>query len=121
LQKHAEDEANKFVVPTFLTAGGLFAATRNLSQAVSTLTFDYHTGIHVSTPTAILAHMTVAAKKGILFKSGRHIEILHQVDTLVFDKTGTLTIGHPQITQIIAYGLSQHDALKYAASLEQRV
>ncbi len=120
-QKKAEELANKFVVPTFLTAGGIYAATSNLSRTVSTLTFDYHTGIHVSTPTAVMSHMALAAKRGILFKSGRHIEILHNVDTIVFDKTGTLTVGYPEITQIIPYGLSEEESLKRAASLEQRL
>lgn len=120
-QKKAEELANKFVIPTFFTAGGIYATTSNLGRTVSTLTFDYHTGIHVSTPTAVMSHMALAAKRGILFKSGRHIEILHNVDTIVFDKTGTLTVGYPEITQIIPYGLSEEEALKHAASLEQRL
>lgn len=120
-QKRAEEIASKFVIPTFLTAGCIYAATRNLSRTVSTLTFDYHTGIHVSTPTAVMSHMALAAKRGILFKSGRHIEILHKVDTIVFDKTGTLTVGYPEITEIIPYNLSEEEALKRAASLEQRL
>jgi Cu2+-exporting ATPase len=120
-QKKAEELANKFVIPTFLTAGGIYAATRYLNRAVSTLTFDYHTGIHVSTPTAIMSHMALAAKKGILIKSGRHLEILHNVDTIVFDKTGTLTVGYPEITDIIPYKVSEEESLRYAASLEQRL
>lgn len=121
IQKKAEEQANKFVIPTFLTGAGIFAATGNLSRTVSTLTFDYHTGVHVSTPTSIMSHMALAAKRGILFKSGRHIEILHHVDTIVFDKTGTLTVGHPEITQILSYGMSKEDVLMHAACLEQRV
>lgn len=120
-QKSAEELANKFVIPTFLTSGGIYAATRNVNRTVFTLTFDYHTGIHVSTPAAIMSHMAIAAKRGVLFKSGRHIEILHNVDTIVFDKTGTLTVGSPEITEIIPYNVSQQEALVYAASLEQRL
>ncbi len=120
-QKRTEELANKFVIPTFLTAGGIYALTRNLGRTVSTLTFDYHTGIHVSTPTSVMSHMALAAKRGILFKSGRHIEILHKVNTIVFDKTGTLTVGYPEITGIITYKVSEEEALKHAASLEQRL
>jgi Cu2+-exporting ATPase len=87
----------------------------------SVLTFDYHTGIHVSTPTSIMSHMALAASQGILFKSGRHLEVLHRVDTVVFDKTGTLTVGHPEITQIIPYEITEDLAIQYAASLEQRL
>jgi Cu2+-exporting ATPase len=120
-QKSAEKMANKFVIPTFLTSGGIYTLTRNLNRTVSTLTFDYHTGIHVSTPASIMSHMALAAKRGILIKSGRHLEILHNVDTVVFDKTGTLTVGHPTITEIIPYQVSEKQALKLAASLEQRL
>ena len=120
-QKSAEELANKFVIPTIITSGGLYALTRNLNRTVSTLTFDYHTGIHVSTPAAIMSHMALAAKRGILFKSGRHLEILHNVDTIVFDKTGTLTVGLPEITEIIPYSVPEEEALRYAASLEQRL
>ncbi|MGH7802462.1 MAG: heavy metal translocating P-type ATPase [Thermodesulfobacteriota bacterium] len=120
-QKKAEELANKFVIPTFVTASGIYAATRYLNRTVSTLTFDFHTGIHVSTPTAIMSHMALAAKRGILIKSGRHLEILHNVDTIVFDKTGTLTAGYPEITDIVAYKVSEEEALIYAASLEQRL
>jgi heavy metal translocating P-type ATPase len=120
-QKKAENLANKFVIPTFLTSSGIYSATGNLNRTVSTLTFDYHTGIHVSTPTAIMSHMALAAKRGILIKSGRHLEILHNVDTMVFDKTGTLTVGYPEITEIIPYKVSEEEALALAASLEQRL
>jgi heavy metal translocating P-type ATPase len=120
-QKSAEKMANKFVIPTFLTSGGIYTLTSDLNRTVSTLTFDYHTGIHVSTPASIMSHMALAAKRGILIKSGRHLEILHNVDTIVFDKTGTLTIGHPAITEVIPYEVSEKRALKLAASLEQRL
>ncbi|MGQ0793306.1 MAG: heavy metal translocating P-type ATPase [Deltaproteobacteria bacterium] len=120
-QKSAEDLANKFVIPTFLTSGTLYALTGNINSTISTLTFDYHTGIHVSTPAAIMSHMALAARRGILIKSGRHLEILHNVDTIVFDKTGTLTVGYPEITEIVSYKVSADEALALAASLEQRL
>ena len=120
-QLKAEEMANKFVIPTFVLGGASYLLTRDVNRLTSTLIIDYHTGIHVSTPLSIMSHMALAARHGILFKSGRHLELLHKVDTIVFDKTGTLTIGHPEVTEIITFGISEEEAIQIAASLEQRI
>ncbi|MDM7273603.1 heavy metal translocating P-type ATPase [Sulfurihydrogenibium azorense] len=120
-QLKAEEMANKFVIPTFMLGTASYLLTRDLNRVTSTLIIDYHTGIHVSTPLSIMSHMALAARHGILFKSGRHLELLHKVDTIVFDKTGTLTIGHPEVTEIITFGISEEEAIQIAASLEQRI
>jgi len=46
---------------------------------------------------ALLSTLSHAAKKGILIKSGRYIELLRQIDVVAFDKTGTLTTGRPKV------------------------
>jgi Cu2+-exporting ATPase len=120
-QLKAEEMANKFVIPTFMLGTASYLLTRDLNRVTSTLIIDYHTGIHVSTPLSIMSHMALAARHGILFKSGRHLELLHKVDTIVFDKTGTLTVGHPEVTEIVTFGISEEEAIQIAASLEQRI
>ncbi|SNR61879.1 heavy metal translocating P-type ATPase [Desulfurobacterium atlanticum] len=120
LQEKAEELANKAVIPT-LALASYAALTGNLERATATLIVDYHTGIHVSTPVAVMSHMAYAAKKGILFKSGRYLEIMHKVDTVVFDKTGTLTIGHPTITEVVPLKVSEEEVIQIAATLEQRL
>src|SRR5262249_16207507 len=42
------------------------------------------------------------ARNGIVFKSGRHMEQLAALNTIVFDKTGTLTHGRPEIRDVIS-------------------
>jgi len=44
---------------------------------------------------ALLSTLSHAAKKGILIKSGRYIELLKKIQVVAFDKTGTLTTGKP--------------------------
>jgi Cu2+-exporting ATPase len=102
-------------------AGLAYALTGDINRVASMLIIDYHIGIHVSTPLSILSHLSLAAKKGILIKSGRHLEILNQIDTVVFGKTGTLTVGHPELTEIVTFGISEEEALQLAALLEQRI
>jgi Cd2+/Zn2+-exporting ATPase len=55
----------------------------------------------ISTPAATLSALANAARKGILVKGGRALDLLGGVDTVAFDKTGTLTNGKPQLTDIV--------------------
>lgn len=55
----------------------------------------------LATPIAILASVGAGAKRGLLIKGGKYLEILPKADLLLIDKTGTLTIGKPYITDIL--------------------
>ncbi|WP_019910891.1 heavy metal translocating P-type ATPase [Paenibacillus sp. HW567] len=68
---------------------------------------------------AILSGISNAARKGVLFKGGIHLEQIGSVNAVVFDKTGTLTQGKPQVTDIRpADGFAEEELLRLAASLE---
>jgi Cd2+/Zn2+-exporting ATPase len=49
---------------------------------------------------ALLSTLSHAAKKGILIKSGRYIDMLRKIDVVAFDKTGTLTTGKPKVVGV---------------------
>lgn len=69
---------------------------------------------------AILSGISNAARKGVLFKGGIHLEQIGNVSTVVFDKTGTLTEGKPKLTDIRpAEGFAVEELLLLAASLEK--
>lgn len=55
----------------------------------------------LATPIAIMSGMDLAARNGLITKSGGVIEQLGEVDVAVFDKTGTLTLGTPKVTAIV--------------------
>ncbi len=121
IQNYAERWANDLVPYSFVGASlrGLFAQG---SGAASVLVIDYGTGIRIAAPTAVLATMTHAVRHGILFKGGRALEQLAQVDAVVLDKTGTLTTGRPEVTEVRAYGkVSRNKVLALAAAAEQRL
>ncbi len=123
VQNYAEKFADRLVLPTLGLAGGLYALTSNLDRTLSALIVDFGTGIRVAAPTAVLASMVGAARRGVLIRGGRHMENLSCVDAVVFDKTGTLTEGVPRIVDIISYkkcSFSQHELLKIAAAVETR-
>ena len=85
----------------------------------------------LATPTAVMMGTGLAAKNGILIKSGKALEIARDVNIVIFDKTGTLTKGEPSVTDIIkisarggsAFGgkndVSENWVLQVAASVEK--
>lgn len=119
LQKKAEEESNKFVLPTL--ALGLLSLFGGLRRSSSVLTFDFYTGVHFVTPLTVINAATTMAKRNILMKSGAKFEKLAEVDTIIFDKTGTLTLGTPRICDIVCLDCSEEKLLQLAASLEQRI
>lgn len=73
----------------------------------------------LASPVAVLATVTHAARHGVLYKGGAHIEALSRITTVAFDKTGTLTRGKPVVTAIVAGdGASEDDVLRIAAAAE---
>src|SRR6266567_3862875 len=64
----------------------------------------------LATPIAIMSGIDLAARNGIIIKSGAAIEQLGEVDIAVFDKTGTLTLGMPKVTTIVPVGQEKSGA-----------
>lgn len=120
---YAANIAHKAILPALMFSGLVLAATRNSSTAASILTLDFVTGIRVSLPTTFLAALHHASRHGVLIRSGRALEKLAQVDTLVFDKTGTLTKGDIEVMGIesLTEKMSTQRLLTLAASAEQRL
>ncbi|MBV9075483.1 MAG: cadmium-translocating P-type ATPase [Acidobacteria bacterium] len=74
----------------------------------------------IAIPVAIIAGISLAAKRGIVIKNPAVLEQLDDCRTFIFDKTGTLTYGRPALTEIIAVpGFSEDMVLRAATSLEQ--
>lgn len=73
----------------------------------------------LATPVALLASVGSGARRGILVKGGKYLELLSQADVLLIDKTGTLTTGDPEITAILPVGeVKEGELLQLAASVE---
>lgn len=75
----------------------------------------------ISTPAAILSGIARAARAGILFKGGLHLEQASRVQVVAFDKTGTLTTGRPGVVEVLAEdGIDEDELLRLAAAAESR-
>lgn len=123
MQNHAERLADRLVAPQLVLATGAALASADFNRFLSLVIVDYGTGIRVAAPTAVLSSMTHAARSGIIIKSGRHLERLAEVDTMVFDKTGTLTHGAPAVLDVLTYQdhITGPHLLGLAAAAETRL
>lgn len=129
------DRILKVYVPAVLAAAllavivwtaGEFAFTgqvdvaRAIFAALAVLVMGYPCALGMATPLAMMRGGGIAARSGILMRSGEPFQIFGQIDIAVLDKTGTLTQGKPQVVEIVPVdGVSERELLALAASAEE--
>ncbi len=75
----------------------------------------------ISTPASTLSGLANAARHGVLFKGGAHLETAGSIDIFAFDKTGTLTAGIQTVTDVLVLApeMTEDRLLVLAASVER--
>ncbi|MDH3974298.1 MAG: heavy metal translocating P-type ATPase [Deltaproteobacteria bacterium] len=91
-----------------------------LMAATSVLIITCPCALGLATPMAVSVASGVAARKGLLIKEGKAIEMLSKTSHFVFDKTGTITEGRMSVASIIDLeGVGEEKILALAATLER--
>ncbi len=72
----------------------------------------------ISTPASILSAIANAARNGVLFKGGVHLEQTAALKVLAFDKTGTLTSGIINLNEVYALNGNADQLLRLAGAAE---
>lgn len=91
-----------------------------LFAGVAVLVIACPCALGLATPTALVVATGMAARRGIILRSGAALQRLKDVRALCLDKTGTLTAGKPQVGEIIPLpGVEPAEVLRTAAALEQ--
>lgn len=88
-------------------------------RAVTVLVVFCPCAFILATPTAIVAGIGNATKKGIIIRSGEALEKIAECKYVAFDKTGTLTYGKPEVVGIESLSIDKEELLKIAASGEK--
>jgi len=88
-------------------------------NAIAVLIIACPCAVGLATPISMTVAMGQGARAGILFRNAEAIERMRDIDTVVVDKTGTLTLGHPALTDFVAEGMAEDEALALVAGVEQ--
>ncbi|WP_394140435.1 heavy metal translocating P-type ATPase [Cytobacillus oceanisediminis] len=92
-----------------------------LEKLIAVLVIACPCALGLATPTSIMAGSGRAAEYGVLFKGGEHLELTHEITTVVLDKTGTVTHGKPVLTDVIVEGNMEEDTfLQLSGSAERQ-
>ncbi len=84
-----------------ITFVGWYFYSSNFEQsfitAISVIVIACPCALALATPVATLVGLSIASKKGILFKEASQLETMANANILALDKTGTITQGRPQV------------------------
>ena len=125
------DRFARIFVPTVLVAAvllitippllGFWGWGTSFYRGMALLVAASPCALALGTPSAVLAGIAQAARRGVLVKGGAHLENLGTLRALALDKTGTLTIGEPEVTDLVpATGIDEATLLGIAAAVEKR-
>lgn len=87
--------------------------------ALEVLVMGYPYALGMSTPLAMMRGGGIAARQGILMRSGEAFQVFGQVTRAVLDKTSTLTVGKPAVVSFVpAADVTERDLLAASAWAE---
>lgn len=120
VQRLADKFSAWYLPVVTMIAAFTFLISRNPLSTAAVLLVACSCSFALATPVAMLASVGASARRGLLIKGGKYLELLARADVLLVDKTGTLTLGRPRVTDVVSLnGLSRAEVLSLAASAER--
>lgn len=120
VQKTADQFAKWFTPIILLICIIVWFTTYDLMRVMTILVIACPCALVLATPTAVVASIGNAAKKGILIKGGITLERAARITTVCMDKTGTITEGRPQVVDLKCFGeTSETELLTVTATVEK--
>ncbi|HEX7734216.1 MAG TPA: heavy metal translocating P-type ATPase, partial [Ktedonobacteraceae bacterium] len=107
-----------FTIIAVALAGLAWMLSRDPVYALAVMVVATPCPLILATPIAIMSGIDLAARNGIIAKSGASIEQLGEVDVAVFDKTGTLTLGSPKVTTMVLAEAAEPGGAMETSALE---
>ena len=108
--------------PVILSVGAVvWLLTHDLLRVMAVFVIACPCALVLATPTAVVATVGTAARRGGLIKGGIALEAAGRVTAVALDKTGTLTVGTPTVVAVDPIGgRSAREVLRWAAIAESR-
>ncbi|KRE99382.1 hypothetical protein ASG89_27870 [Paenibacillus sp. Soil766] len=93
------------------TTGAMF-------KAIAVLVIACPCALGLATPISILVGTSRALQSGILFREGKYVEQMAQIDVVLLDKTGTVTYGTPTVMSLLSISSQEMKLLRMSAAAE---
>ena len=105
------------LLPLFTGTGpDFFRAT---FAALAVLVMGYPCALGMATPLAMIRGGGMAARRGILMRSGEAFQVMGELTYVVLDKTGTITRGEPKVQAVVPVRPgAEGEVLRLAAAAE---
>ncbi|MCF7708737.1 MAG: cation-translocating P-type ATPase [Verrucomicrobia bacterium] len=115
------DQYIGFYTPLVLVIGALvWAFTKDLNRVIAVFIIACPSAFILTTPTAMVAALSAAARLGILIKNVSDIELAAKINSFIFDKTGTITTGVLEVSRLAPIGeTAPAELLRIAATAEK--
>ncbi|MEA3492645.1 MAG: heavy metal translocating P-type ATPase [Campylobacterota bacterium] len=94
------------IIALLAFAGWLYSVgsfEQALIVSISVIVIACPCALGLATPMSTLVGISIAAKRGILFKEAAFLETMAKSDLLALDKTGTITEGRPSVVSVEKY------------------
>jgi heavy metal translocating P-type ATPase len=115
------DRYARWFTPIILTIASLvFLVTGDALRVITIFLIACPCALTIATPTAVIAGIGNAAKKGILMRGGTILEKTAKINMVVIDKTGTLTTGNPEVVTIKGVNGRKETDVLFLAALAER-
>jgi Cd2+/Zn2+-exporting ATPase len=99
-QQFLERFARYYTPGIIILAVLALAISRDLRLSLTLLVIACPGALVIAAPVSFVAGIGNAARRGVLFKGGIHLEEASRINAIAFDKTGTLTVGKPQVVAV---------------------
>lgn len=119
-QRTADHFAQYFVPVVLAICAVVWFLTTDLIRVMAVLVVACPCALVLATPTAVVASVGNAARRGGLIRGGISLEKAGVVDIICLDKTGTVTEGKPRVVNLTSFkGQKKEEVLKKALIAER--
>jgi Cu2+-exporting ATPase len=100
-------------------AGMMFGTAMAIKCAVTLLVSACPCTLGSIVPLAVTVALNKASKEGVLFRSGKALQMAGKTETIVFDLNGTLTVGNYSVTGESGWSSVEEDCFNCLYELEK--
>ena len=119
MQRLADRYAVWFTPLTLAVCAVAWLASGDTNRVLAVLVVATPCPLILAVPVAVIGGINRAARRQVIFRSGRALEELGRTTVAVFDKTGTLTLGRPEVSAVWTRApFTTPDVLRLAGAIE---